>query len=139
MLLCSHLFLSVPLFFCSSPFPASRHDAGDIKMRHVTGKGARVPGPNPNASYSLRYRPPSDFQERDTSFAITGAHLNKTWYAYCSRVQGGPPPVWDPDFVSSASYMHFATNEQGCLVYAVVCSRVCAILALCSCVREPWR
>lgn len=72
-------------------------------MRHVTGKGARVPGPNPNASYRLRYVPAKQSltpsREGGASFAITGAHLHKTWAAYGRCVQGDPP-VWDPDFVS---------------------------------------
>lgn len=74
-------------------------------MRHVTGKATRYPGPNPNASYQLRYTPPEDSDERRggaaaaVSFAITGAHLDKTWSAYGERVEGRPP-VWDPDFVS---------------------------------------
>lgn len=71
-------------------------------MRHVTGKGARVPGPNPNASYRLRYVPSAQQQSSSregASFAITGAHLHKTWAAYGRCVQGDPP-VWDPDFVS---------------------------------------
>lgn len=72
-----------------------------MRMRHVTGKGARVPGPNPNASYKLRYTPPEGSDERETSFAITGAHLHKTWKSYRERVDGDPP-VWDPDFVSEA-------------------------------------
>lgn len=73
---------------------------GDMSMRHVTGKGARVPGPNPNASYRLRYVPAAQSSDREgASFAITGAHLHKTWAAYGRCVQGGAP-VWDPDFVS---------------------------------------
>lgn len=80
---------------------------GDMSMRHVTGKGARVPGPDPNASYKLRYAPAAAARQRqmqtsdlrEVSFAITGAHLHKTWTAYGRCVQGGPP-VWDPEFVS---------------------------------------
>lgn len=68
-------------------------------MRHVTGQGARVPGPNPNASYKLRYTPSKGSAEKDMSLAITGAHLDKTWRAYCSRV-AVDIPVWDSDFVS---------------------------------------
>ncbi|CAM9305110.1 unnamed protein product, partial [Laminaria digitata] len=71
---------------------------GQMRMRQVTGKGARVPGPNPNASYKLRYTPPEGSEERETSFAITGAHLEKTWKAYGQRVEG-KQPVWNPDFV----------------------------------------
>lgn len=70
--------------------------------RPVTGKGARVPGPNPNSSYRLRYVPAPAAQtsgRREASFAITGAHLHKTWSAYC-RCVGGDPPVWDRNFVS---------------------------------------
>lgn len=75
-------------------------------MRHVTGKGARVPGPDPNASYKLRYTPAGgrSSDRRDVSFAITGAHLLKTWTAYGRCVQGGPP-VWDPEFVSFKTYL----------------------------------
>lgn len=78
-----------------------------MSMRHVTGKGARVPGPNPNASYRLRYVPAKKHKSSDggregASFAITGAHLHKTWAAYGRCVQG-EPPVWDPDFVSDSS------------------------------------
>lgn len=74
-------------------------------MRHVTGNGARVPGPDPNASYKLRYTPAATAAggqssgRGDVSFAITGAHLLKTWTAYGRCVQGGAP-VWDPEFVS---------------------------------------
>lgn len=68
-------------------------------MRHVTGKGARVTGPNPNSSYKLKYTPPSGSEEREMAFAITGAHLRKSWTAYRERVEGDPP-VWDPEFVS---------------------------------------
>lgn len=69
-------------------------------MRQVTGRGARNPGPNPNASYKLRYTPSAQSPDRKgASFAITGAHLHKTWAAYGRCVQGAPP-VWDPDFVS---------------------------------------
>lgn len=70
-------------------------------MRQVTGKGARNPGPNPNASYKLRYTPSAQqsSDRKGASFAITGAHLHKTWAAYGRCVQGAPP-VWDPDFVS---------------------------------------
>eukprot|EP00752_Nemacystus_decipiens_P009505 g8496.t1 len=72
---------------------------GDTSMRHVTGKGARVPGPNPNASYRLRYIPSKQSSSREgASFAITGAHLHKTWAAYGRCAQEGPP-VWDPDFL----------------------------------------
>ena len=70
-----------------------------MRMRQVTGKGARVPGPNPNASYMLKYTPPEGSEEREISFAITGAHLEKTWKAYGLRVEGDQP-VWNPDFVS---------------------------------------
>lgn len=68
-------------------------------MRHVTGQGARVPGPNPNASYKLRYTPSKGSAEKDMSLAITGAHLDKTWRAYCARV-AVDIPLWDSDFVS---------------------------------------
>lgn len=70
-------------------------------MRQVTGKGARVAGPNPNASYSLKYVPSKSSGERETSFAITGAHLEKTWQAYRAHTKAmPPPPVWDSEFVS---------------------------------------
>ncbi|CAM9119962.1 unnamed protein product [Scytosiphon promiscuus] len=72
---------------------------GDMRMRHVTGERARVPGPNPNSSYKLRYTPAAqNTDRRGASFAITGAHLHKTWTAYRRCVQGDPP-VWDPDFL----------------------------------------
>ncbi|CAM9545585.1 unnamed protein product [Ectocarpus sp. 4 AP-2014] len=74
---------------------------GDMGWRPVTGMGARVPGPNPNSSYRLRYVPASAGQtsgRREASFAITGAHLHKTWSAYC-RCVGGDPPVWDRNFL----------------------------------------
>lgn len=75
-------------------------------MRPVTGKGARVPGPNPNASYSLKYVPSKYSGDVETSHAITGAHLHKTWQAYCARMHGvQPPPVWDSEFVSIVAVM----------------------------------
>lgn len=100
-------------------------------MRQVTGKGARVPGPNPNASYKLRYTPPAGSEERETSFAITGAHLEKTWKAYRLRVEGDQP-VWNPDFVSVNGALVFFRSDfsvEGvlvCLSAAVlVCHRWC--------------
>lgn len=73
---------------------------GGFRMRPVTGKGARVPGPNPNASYSLKYVPSKYSGDVETSHAITGAHLHKTWQAYCARMHGvQPPPVWDSEFL----------------------------------------
>ncbi|CAB1109898.1 unnamed protein product [Ectocarpus sp. CCAP 1310/34] len=75
---------------------------GNMGWRPVTGKGARVPGPNPNSSYRLRYVPAPAGQtsgRREACFAITGAHLHKTWSAYC-RCVGGDPPVWDRNLVS---------------------------------------
>lgn len=88
-----------PLHLSWPPMP---EQTGQMRMRQVTGKGARVPGPDPNASYKLRYTPPEGSEERETSFAITGAHLRKTWMAYGARVEGDQP-VWNPDFVSTLS------------------------------------
>lgn len=94
--------------------------AGDMRMRPVTGERARVPGPNPNASYKLRYTPSAqNTDRRGASFAITGAHLHKTWTAYRRCVQGDPP-VWDPDFVSGG-----IVEED-----VVPCVCVCVFLAM---------
>ena len=89
------------------------HTTGEMSMRHVTGRGARNPGPDPNASYKLRYIPSAQSADRKgASFAITGAHLHKTWAAY-GRCVAGAPPVWDPDFVSVTVTGQQRTNKRG--------------------------